>query len=171
MQSFKLKAITKKQTPFWLPEGAYIQFYSSENLAPSGEIITCSLAVPIYEQKILLINHNKRSWDIPGGHREKGETPYQTLQREVYEEAYLKFENAIPFAYAKIHNESHTNPNDGYPYPTSYIQFYLLEGIQEKNFKAEYETCQRKWFDTTEANQVSWIQRHQELYKLALDLS
>lgn len=41
------------------------------------------------DNTLLLVNVRKRTWDLPGGHTEDGETIMGTLQREILEEAGL----------------------------------------------------------------------------------
>jgi 8-oxo-dGTP pyrophosphatase MutT (NUDIX family) len=38
------------------------------------------------EKKILLLKKENNKWTFPGGHREPNEEPFQTAQRECYEE-------------------------------------------------------------------------------------
>jgi 8-oxo-dGTP pyrophosphatase MutT (NUDIX family) len=38
------------------------------------------------EQKILMLQKHNKKWSLVGGHKEKGETPLQTAQRETKEE-------------------------------------------------------------------------------------
>ncbi len=42
----------------------------------------------VYEEgELLLVRHiNRRTWEVPGGHHEKGETILETAERELYEE-------------------------------------------------------------------------------------
>lgn len=46
------------------------------------------------EGELLLVRHaNRRSWEVPGGHHEEGETILETAERELYEETgSLKYE-------------------------------------------------------------------------------
>lgn len=44
------------------------------------------LVFPFYKGKLLLARHIERGWEVPGGTREKGETPLQTAIRETFEE-------------------------------------------------------------------------------------
>ncbi|MEK7504417.1 MAG: NUDIX domain-containing protein [Patescibacteria group bacterium] len=55
-------------------------------------VISCR-AVIIKDEKILMIHRKKDGreyWVFPGGHTEVGETPQQTITREVMEETSLK---------------------------------------------------------------------------------
>lgn len=53
-----------------------------------------------YEGKILIIKRHERlrdggTWCVPGGTREQGETPLQTVVREVYEEVGFSIEESL----------------------------------------------------------------------------
>lgn len=54
----------------------------------SDLVITASAGFisPQNEPNTFIMVKNKRGWDIPGGHSLPGETPYQTMERELLEE-------------------------------------------------------------------------------------
>lgn len=50
-----------------------------------------------YQEKWLYVKHKERnSWEIPGGHRNPGETIYETAKRELYEETGCKEVDLAP---------------------------------------------------------------------------
>lgn len=75
---------------FWggeIEEGRkwFVQIVKAESLPPDAQVTAVAI-VACLNDKILFIR-NKRGWDIPGGHVEKGdETIEQTARRELLEE-------------------------------------------------------------------------------------
>jgi 8-oxo-dGTP diphosphatase len=62
-----------------------INFYDS-NYIPDGEV-TYSVIVSRYMGKWIFVRHHQRcTFEIPGGHIEKNETPYDAAGRELIEE-------------------------------------------------------------------------------------
>lgn len=56
--------------------------------AKDNKIVTAAVGIisPPTDPTLFLIVHNRRGWDIPGGHLEKGESPVVAFIREVREE-------------------------------------------------------------------------------------
>ena len=60
-----------------------IEFFEINDMNKASIIVIYA----IYKGKIVMVKHKKRNtWEIPGGHIEKGETPEEAAKRELYEE-------------------------------------------------------------------------------------
>lgn len=64
---------------------------------PLRENVSAVFLVAFQDGKVLSIQ-NERGWDIPGGHLEGEEEPFEALQREVLEEAGAVVDHAKPYA-------------------------------------------------------------------------
>lgn len=62
-----------------------------------------SYGVCFYEDKLVLTK-GSGGWNLVGGHIEKGETPEETLIREVQEETNMKVIKQIPIGYQEVTN-------------------------------------------------------------------
>lgn len=59
----------------------------------------------VYQNKWLYVRHNeRRSWEIPGGHREQGETIDDTARRELFEETGVKLFDLVPICEYSMDN-------------------------------------------------------------------
>lgn len=78
-------------------EGAYpnqrvrLTFDSQEFIDPGYVLI-----FPFYKGRLLLTKHRVRGWELPGGTRDPGEFPIQTVIREMYEETGAELEAVEP---------------------------------------------------------------------------
>ena len=62
-----------------------VEFYEPEYIP--DEVLTYSVITATYREEWIFVRHSDRStWEIPGGHIEKGETSYQAAARELSEE-------------------------------------------------------------------------------------
>lgn len=60
-----------------------IQFYDINDLNKPNVVVIYAK----YNDKMVMCKHEKReTWEIPGGHIEKGEIPETAAKRELYEE-------------------------------------------------------------------------------------
>lgn len=75
-----------------------ITFLCDSSLKDHTHTITASIVFVIDNKQRVLAVHNKRGWDIPGGHRENNETPTETAHREVFEESCVEIKQLTPFA-------------------------------------------------------------------------
>jgi 8-oxo-dGTP diphosphatase len=72
-----------------------IQFY---DIGSVNDIeLTFAVISAIYQGKWLYVRHKeRRSWEIPGGHRETGEMIDETAKRELFEETGCKEVDLVP---------------------------------------------------------------------------
>lgn len=64
---------------------AQVTFHPLQEVA--DPLIKFAVIAARYQGKWVFCRHRERTtWEIPGGHREPGETPLETARRELYEE-------------------------------------------------------------------------------------
>lgn len=105
------------------------EFYLSDQL-PEVEQCSAVYCLPVLDsgQRIVL-THNYRKWEMPGGHIEPGETIEQALIRECMEEAGFMVSSYSMYAIQKVCSK-HPVPNShhGGHYPLiTYNPFFIVE--------------------------------------------
>lgn len=107
----------------------------------------------------------ERRFDIPGGHIDKGESPEQAVIRETFEETGVIINNLSLFAFMKITSSLSREENTSdYPYPTSYMLFYLCDLVSEEEFFGNDEVHCRVWVSEEEFENLSWIKENKILF-------
>jgi 8-oxo-dGTP pyrophosphatase MutT (NUDIX family) len=104
------------------------KFFITDEM-PDEESVTAVFGVPMHPDGIAL-TCNHRGWELPGGHRELGETINEALAREILEETGITefVSSEKPIGYLEIIDDApKINKATGVPYPDpSYILFYAV---------------------------------------------
>ena len=95
----------------------------------------------------LLIVKNGKTWTVPGGHPEAGETQLQTLDRELMEEACVTLKDVNYLGAVEVVENGDT-----------YYQLrYTAKVNEELPFKQEWEICERAFVDLKDLpNYIKW---------------
>ena len=99
------------------------------------------------ENNKLLIVKNGQTWTIPGGHPEKGETPMETLNREIMEEACVTIKDVKFIGAVEVVEKGDV-----------YFQLRYTAKVNEiLDFKKEWETDERIFIDLDKlADYIKW---------------
>ncbi len=157
------RLLYKQNDIFWLPKGmsADVETYLSDEF-PSMEFSVSSYAIVFKNKNILQTDlcegeRTARGLDIPGGHIDVGETAEESVIRETYEETGVLVKNPKLVAYKKITILTQKPENYRYPYPTSYMLYFLCEIEREDSFVANKETHGPVWLPLDEYKKSEWL--------------
>ncbi len=109
-------------------------------------IVTSVHAIPFIDNNhVMLVQHETRGWEIPGGHIEEGESPRDALVRELVEEAAIQ---GTPELMGSVQVNNGIDPSFvAGKYPTIGHQlFYRLNVSRVNPFPADFETLKRDVF-------------------------
>lgn len=154
-----------KRNVSWLIPPSFLELYETNSI-PNLPVSSVFCFIVNDQNEILFIKNIKpnRSWEIPGGHVESGETPVEALHRECLEEAMVLIEEPKLFA---IHQVTNLEPNSAYP-PKSCQGFYVARLKEMKPFQNNSEIGDRKFVFVTDLHDIDWCQEYIDLVELAL---
>ena len=151
-----------------LPKPNEARMVLSDSLPPLA-LITSASVFAFKDNQILLTNLHSRGWDIPGGHLEAGETPEETMRREVHEETGATLAAITLLGYSHLKVLAPKPEGYRYPYPDSYMVSYWATISSLASFEGNEEAKGRAFFTPEKARQIPWIQGMIELYEAALE--
>lgn len=119
------------------------------------------------KEKILVVNQKGRSWSLPKGHIEKGESPRSAAEREIYEELgikKLKYIRALDTY--KRYRMNKNNKDD--KSQRKKITMFLFKTSQERLKPKDPENPEAKWVNKEE---VARLLTHKEDKKFFLSIA
>lgn len=163
-----MRLVQTKLDVSWLPQPNRAELYVSHEL-PVRERTTAAFLFLFHEDRLLLTNLNSRGWDIPGGHLESGEGPFDAMKRELYEETGATVSHAELIGYEKILLHAPCPEEYPYPYPDSYQVFYwgTLESLNWVDNQDETKGIGFVSFE--EAMQIPCVVNNRALYEEAFE--
>jgi 8-oxo-dGTP diphosphatase len=159
--------LTVQQDIDLLPKPNTYYLILDDQLPPLA-LITAAFGLIFDGDCFLMARLKERGWDIPGGHLEPGESPQETVRREIYEETAVHVGKLQLLGYDKFDIHAPTPPGYPYPYPVSYQLFFWGRVSSLEPFVATDEALERKLFTPAQARRTNWVQKNQPLYKAAL---
>ena len=149
-----------KRSVKWLPDPSYIEVISADQIPSEAVVSSCFCFIVDQDNKVLFIKNKKpyRSWEIPGGHVEPGETALECVVRECEEESSSLIKNPTLFALYKIHNLDSKSPYFGIQYQA----FFYTKSYDLKTFKENEEISERAFTNLDN----SWCEEYPELINL-----
>lgn len=113
---------------------------------PPDQLCVTAFCIAFKDGKIALTRHH-RGWDIPGGHREPGETIEAGARRELFEETGLEVGPLLQIGVSRV-DMTTQQERDGrpYPFPTSFGLWYTAAVTTEKTIPAGSESKEVGFF-------------------------
>ena len=148
----------------WSGHIVSLSWHPELELSPA-DVVTSVHGYCFLDGRIVLVHVKDRGFNVPGGHIEAGETPEETLHREVYEEAYVTGDIAYLGAIRVDHTENAKFEENG-KYPRiGYQLFYRMEITECQPFLRQHETLSRIW---VEPEEIPYVMDDHEIALLVL---
>ena len=151
----------------WLSKPNQGRLYITDEL-PSKELWSAAFGFVFNKDKVLLIRLKKRGWDIPGGKIDAGETPAQTVIREIQEEASARVHVRELVGIHELEFLGTKNDEYRWPYPVNAHIFFLCRLETLEPFHKNSESSERGFFSPQEALLIPTMANYEELYEEAL---
>lgn len=161
-----MKIIDLQTNLSFIPQPNEYQLVLADEMPPVA-LITSVVGLIFDGDRFLMTKLVARGWDVPGGHVEVGETPEETVRRELMEETAVIPQSLTLFAHAKITIHAPKPDNYKYPYPVSYMLFYVGGVGEIRPFLPTAEAEDRQFFAPAEARQKGWVKNNLPLYNAA----
>lgn len=135
-----------------------IRKFIETKILPRDADIVSVCWIFFYKENVILIR-NKRWWEIPGWHREFGETVEQTLVREMKEEIWiLPAQYTYQFYWYReiINKDSIFNETLGTIYPNPYYMLHYIGVVDRPTFFATWnDVFESSFFTLDEVKESS----------------
>ena len=100
----------------------------------------------LHQQRVLLVKNDRKEWELPGGRLEQGETPEETLRRELLEEL------GLPCNVKRI--------VDAWVFPVLenrevFIVTYLCECNEQTQIQLSDEHVEYRWFEVKDLGLIA----------------
>lgn len=112
----------------WLNGAVRLQIGSYVSLEPPPMAFVAAARSIVFRSDEVLVMRNADEWHVlPGGGCEAGETPTQTLSRELLEEAGLRIKKPHQLGFMHLHHVTPKPHGYGFLYPDSLSLVYVSE--------------------------------------------
>ncbi len=161
------KLLYSEENLDWLPAENFVETYWADVL-PSVEDCPSAYAIVFKNGAILQTELREgerptRRLDIPGGHVDEGETPEGAAVRETFEETGVHVKVIKLVGFKKVTVIGAKPENYKYPYPISYMAYYLCDLVEETPFTGNEDAHGRIWLSSSEFETSDWC-KHNKVF-------
>ncbi len=158
------KLLFKEENIYWVKPESVLETYLADEL-PSIDNCSASHSFVFKNGAILLTDLKEgekptRILDIPGGHRDKNQSPEVSVVRETFEETGVHINVIKLVGYKKLIVTGQKPEDWPYTYLISYIAFYLCEVVEETPFEGNEEVHGRVWLPFSEFEKSEWCKEN-----------
>jgi 8-oxo-dGTP diphosphatase len=149
----------------WIPYSCRVESYIHSSMIEFDAPVTTVHGFFLDGDKLLLVKHRTRGWEVPGGHVDTGESVEVAMRRELQEEAQMKCGKINCLGYLKKIALEDAPLNCDYPHPLSYCVFFSARVAEKMPFLGDSSIVDARFFTFDEATAIPWITSYSEYFE------